>query len=1555
MHPITRSAAAFVFALFAFAFALVQWPSPKAALQTNNAIAIVSAGNYQTPITPEGIAALFGQGLAAQTIAANTKPLPTTLGGVTVRVNNVAAPLFFVSAGQINFLVPTGTANGTANISVTASDGSTRTGTVEIVNAAPALFTFNANGSGVAAALALRVKANNAQSYEPIAQFDAATNRWQPVPLNLGPAGERLFLVLYASGSRGVANTLRVLMGGVEVTPSFAGASPDFFGVEQINVELTRSLIGRGRLNLSLIAPNTRASNTAEFDLANVAADLPGSPVITGITPAQAVAGETLTITGTGFSSTADGNTLIIGGVETRTVESASATRLVVRVPYGIESGKLALRTALGDGTSANSVNALTTVSGIITDTQNNPLPNVVVSLGGKNATTRNDGSYTIKDVIAGVAVLRVDASALPLTPKLPVTARSFGVLANRDNLQAPIALQPPSNNGTNVQTQINPPSLPSSLDDPTLLAALAPEALAASVTSGGLTFELPDNAVATLPAGVTEPRIYLTRIENSRAPFALPRGLFSLAIAQLSPYGIKLNPGGKLIFPNADGLPANAQVALFRLNQTSTGTALGTFVDAGVATVSADGLRIETAANAITETSIYFVAQLRPTTTVIGRVVDSDNKPVRFALIACAGQLALTDGNGSFVILNVAVPTNGQLTVEASYIRPTGRTDRITRTGITAQAYSVTRLTPDLVLPSPVTQPNRPPSLTAPATLTINESTTRDFALLVSDPAPNQTVTVTVSGATFASIISNQGAFALQLAPGVNTAGSYTLTLRAADNQNPAGVTTRAVIVTVINAANRPPVAIAQTITTNEDTPKAITLTGSDADGDALTYSIVAQPARGTLTGTGANLTYTPAVNLNGADLFTFKVNDGKADSAPATVSINVTPVNDAPVLTVPGTQTATVGQALNFDLSATDVDQGQALTFNSSNLPNGATLTSTGATSRRFSWTPTANQVGTVTVSFMVSDSGTPSLSDTKAITINVPASWTQTNGPFGGLIQDIAVNGTNLFVATEGRIFLSTNNGQSWKTVFTRRSGINSLVVSGNHLFAGSYTNVFLSTDNGQNWTSVNTGLIGPVFKAINTLVVSGSNLFAGTSKGVYLSTDNGQSWGPAINGLGEKNIGSLTAIGNNLFAGTGDGLFLSTNNGQSWTIVNNGLPSFVTSLAANGSGLFAGTYNSGVFHSINNGQSWLAANNGIIGNGIFSLAADGNKVFAGTTTGAYISPNNGQSWTAINSGITSQVVSALTVYGSNLIAGTDGAGVFFSANSGQQWTPINNGLTGQEVLSLVGNGADLFAGTTGGGVFHSSNYGQSWVPVNNGLTNSSTISSLIVNGNNLFAGTFGAGVFLSTNKGQNWTPVNNGLASQTVTSLVANGSNLFAGTNGNGGVYFSADNGQHWTAVNNGLTTLNVRSLVVNGSNLFAGTDGGGVFRSTNNGQSWTLVNNGIVDNYVLCMAASGSNLFAGTNGAGVFRSTNNGQSWTPVNNGLPNSTIYTLAVSGNNLFVGAHESVFLSTNNGESWSDISSGLPQLLARSLVVNGNNVFAGTGGGSVFVRPLP
>jgi hypothetical protein len=96
----------------------------------------------------------------------------------------------------------------------------------------------------------------------------------------------------------------------------------------------------------------------------------------------------------------------------------------------------------------------------------------------------------------------------------------------------------------------------------------------------------------------------------------------------------------------------------------------------------------------------------------------------------------------------------------------------------------------------------------------------------------------------------------------------------------------------------NQAPTANSQNVSVALGEAKDIELTAKDPENSKLTYTIITQPASGTLAGIAPALKYTPKAGFSGADSFTFKVNDGTADSAVATVSITVTAVNDAPYI---------------------------------------------------------------------------------------------------------------------------------------------------------------------------------------------------------------------------------------------------------------------------------------------------------------------------------------------------------------------------------------------------------------------------------------------------------------------------------------------------------------------------------------------------------------------------------------------------------------------------------------------------------------------------------
>jgi uncharacterized protein (TIGR03437 family) len=237
------------------------------------ALAAVSAASFRgSELASDTIASAFGQNLATANASATTTPLPTSLAGSSVRVRDSVgterlAPLFFVSAGQINFLVPTGTALGTATITVTSSNGATAAGTINITSVAPGLFAANANGSGVAAAVAFRLRSNGTQSFEAATRLDTATNRFVSVPIDLGLTTDQVFAVLFGTGIRNRSSLAAVTaqIGGVPAPVQSAGASGQA-GVDQINVLLPRTLIGRGEVDLVLTVDG-KTANTVRVNI----------------------------------------------------------------------------------------------------------------------------------------------------------------------------------------------------------------------------------------------------------------------------------------------------------------------------------------------------------------------------------------------------------------------------------------------------------------------------------------------------------------------------------------------------------------------------------------------------------------------------------------------------------------------------------------------------------------------------------------------------------------------------------------------------------------------------------------------------------------------------------------------------------------------------------------------------------------------------------------------------------------------------------------------------------------------------------------------------------------------------------------------------------------------------------------------------------------------------------------------------------------------------------------------------------------------------------------
>lgn len=191
-------------------------------------------------VAPNSIAVATGGALANSTQQPQKSPdgsFPTNVEGTTVTVNGRAAEIFFVSSGQVNFLVPRQTEFGTADVVVTNSENFASRGTVTILRAAPGVFTKSGDGSGPGVIL--------------------TSDFLQDGPFD--PSNGNLHLTIFATGARNASQS-SIVMGGRVINVESVMASPDMPGLDEIDVLVPRDLRGAGTVDL-FIQSDGRLSN----------------------------------------------------------------------------------------------------------------------------------------------------------------------------------------------------------------------------------------------------------------------------------------------------------------------------------------------------------------------------------------------------------------------------------------------------------------------------------------------------------------------------------------------------------------------------------------------------------------------------------------------------------------------------------------------------------------------------------------------------------------------------------------------------------------------------------------------------------------------------------------------------------------------------------------------------------------------------------------------------------------------------------------------------------------------------------------------------------------------------------------------------------------------------------------------------------------------------------------------------------------------------------------------------------------------------------------------
>jgi len=291
------------------------------------------------------------------------------------------------------------------------------------------------------------------------------------------------------------------------------------------------------------------------------------------------------------------------------------------------------------------------------------------------------------------------------------------------------------------------------------------------------------------------------------------------------------------------------------------------------------------------------------------------------------------------------------------------------------------------------ITNVDRAPVVTSPATATVAENAPLTVNVTVSDPDGQAITTLTASGlpagATFTPV-ANKTSGTLSWTPSFSQSGSYTVTFTATNALSGSSSTA----ITVTNVDRAPTLSAPATASGPENAPLTVNVSASDPDGQAIS-SLTATgvpsgatftPGAGNTTGT---LSWTPTFSQSGSYTVTFTATNALSGSS--STAITITNVDRAPVVSAPATASGPENAPLTVNVSASDAD-GQAITsLTATGVPSGATFTpGPGNTTGTLSWTPGFGQSGSHTVTFTATNSSSGS-SSTEITVTNVDRSPT------------------------------------------------------------------------------------------------------------------------------------------------------------------------------------------------------------------------------------------------------------------------------------------------------------------------------------------------------------------------------------------------------------------------------------------------------------------------------------------------------------------------------------------------------------------------------------
>ena len=568
-----------------------------------------------------------------------------------------------------------------------------------------------------------------------------------------------------------------------------------------------------------------------------------------------------------------------------------------------------------------------------------------------------------------------------------------------------------------------------------------------------------------------------------------------------------------------------------------------------------------------------------------------------------------------------------------------------------------------------------------------------------------------------------------------------------------------------------------------------------------------------------------------------------------------------------------------------------------------------------------------------------------------------WESTGGPYGGSIQDVVANESDVLFAGVflGGVYRSEDLGETWEPFATApiNPDVQTLAFNGTKLLAGTPTGVFATFDLGETWDGPLAGTDGAF---VTEIAVAGGVVYAATlGVGLLRSMDGGSTWAPTAVGLDSPYLYSVTAYDAVVFVGAEGGeIYRSFDRGSTWDLFGFGLDTPILSLAVSDGSLYAATAVGIYARDVDAVGQWWSASTGLSNLFVLSVSvADGQLLATTLGGGVFRSNNGGVTWSGSVAGMRHLDAVTAVAVDSTLVVGTFTGGIYRSVDGGVTWALSNRGMAANPILTIGRTSSGVVSGTAQG-PFRLLGAGG-WAGPDTFMP---PISSMSVSGDTVYAGAGTFGMFRSTDDGETWT--NLGLENVEITAVASTDDTVYVATDGSG-VFRSDDTGNTWAALNTGISDF-IHAVAVAGPTLYVGTHDSGILGSDDGGLAWRQV--GLSGFNVRTVAVIGSHLYAVVEGGGFLRLDMDTGEWAPAVDSVvglspsvtrPESVpVMGLAASGDRVFAATPVGVWQSLAGNATWHVANEGLPTLFATAIASSGRELYVGTFGAGVFRAPL-